>query len=206
MASAKSGPKVNEEWFIQMLSERGESKASLARHLGKNPSYTTLLLKGRRRFQMDTAEKIAQFLRVPVEAVLRHAGVRLRHSAENGGQVVCALVGAVDSDMNVRDGSVAGEVPGHAGLPHDAVAIRVQTAGTSADMMDGWLLFFQPSKGMEPAMVTRLCIADLADGKKIVGNLRRGYAPGTYNVVVPVRGMVENLEIVNATPILWIKP
>lgn len=206
MAGSKGGPKIDEQWFIEKLAERNESKASLARHLGKNPSYTTLLLKGRRRFQMDVAESVAAFLRVPVEEVLRHAGVRLRQSPGGDGPALCKLVGTVDENMRVQSEVQGGDVPGNPGLPLDTVAIRVQTAGTSADMMDGWLLYFQPSQGMDPALVTRLCIAELMDGDRIIGSLRRGYSLGTYNVVVPFVGMIENAQIVNATQIILIKP
>lgn len=203
MPKPKINPKMNGDWFVKKLAERDESNASLARYMNASPSKITLMFQGLRRFQMEDAEKIAQFLHAPIEDVLEHGGLRMKRDPSRPQSV--RLVGTVDARMAVKMTTQGAQVEGHASLPHDAVAVRVQTAGTQADDMDGWLLFFQPARGLDPALVHRLCIAELDDGARQLGVLRRGYEPGTFNLVSAGR-LTENLTIRSAMPILWIKP
>lgn len=195
--------KINRDWFKKRLADIGETQASLARFLDVDRSQVSLLLGGRRRFQMDTAEQVARFLKVPIEDVLENAGMKIKRRTEPNPRF--RLVGSVDHRMVVRDDKHGAEVEGHPALPIDTVALRFQTASSVLDWMDGWLAFFQPSRSMDPALVTQMCVAECSDGTRRVGNLRRGYASGTYNLVQG-GDTVENLEIAAANRILWIKP
>ncbi|MEK9754410.1 MAG: helix-turn-helix domain-containing protein [Rhodospirillaceae bacterium] len=195
--------KIDRAWFRDKLADKNESQAALARFLGIDPSNVSQLLNGRRRVHMDLAEKIASFLGVAPSEVLRAFGAKVPEPA--GAVVKFPLIGLVTPEMEIRENSPCAEVEGHAGLPADAVAVRAQTAGSFADWLDGWLLYFRP-RACAPPEVTRLCVAELADGSRRVGNLRRGYRPGTFNLVLGPGSMIENLRVMSSSPVLWIRP
>jgi DNA-binding XRE family transcriptional regulator len=195
--------KVDKKWFIDRLNERGESQASMARALGIDKSAMSLLLSGRRRLHAEMCDQIAGFLRLPVDDVLAAAGFSVRKPAASGN---IPLVGYVNAQFVVTMISDSGSVSGHPALSGGTVAVRVQTAGTDADWMDGWLLFFEPANGMAPQLITRLCIAELDNSQRRVGTLRRGYTDNTYNLMLPGGDMVENVTVRAATQLSWIKP
>jgi hypothetical protein len=195
--------KLDKTWFTARLADIEQSQGALARHMGMDPSAISLLLNGRRRIEPGRAEQIADFLRVPVADVLR-LGLGLK--VDRARAPLFPMVGTVNAQMLVTMDSPGARVEGSQALPADAVAVRLQTAGTQTDWLDGWLMFFQPARGMDPALVTRLCVAELADGSRRLGNLRRGYAEGVYNLVIGPGSMLENVTITSATPVLWIKP
>lgn len=195
--------KINKPWFIDQLSARNESQASMARFLGIHPSQMSLLLNGKRRLQMDMAERIARFLHVPVEDVIEQAGIKINRPT--GNDVSVRLVGSVDETMTVSPNARGDDSCMASGIPAAAVAVRARTAGTAADWMDGWTFFFEPANGVDPSLITELCVAEDVNGVRRIGNLRRGYSDGTYNMISPA-GRMENLNIKTATRILQIRP
>lgn len=194
---------INKPWFLDQLRARNETQASLARHLKVDRSQISLLLAGKRRLQMDMAERIANFLRVPVEEVIENAGIKINR--RSGSDVPVRLVGALDENMVVKPSAKGDESCVASGVPSGAVAVRARTAGTAIDWIDGWTFFFEPSSGVDPSLIAELCVAEDVNGVRRIGNLRRGYDEGTYNMVTPA-GRVENLFIKNATRVLQIRP
>ncbi len=49
-------------WLKEALKRSGKSKASLARHLKRDPSWVTLALNGKRRVTYDDAVAMADFI------------------------------------------------------------------------------------------------------------------------------------------------
>lgn len=136
--------KINKQWFLDRLQERGENQSTLARHLGVDKSAMSLLLNGRRRLHAEACDEIAAFLRVPVSDVLAAAGFKVETKQR---QADVDLVGSVNAQFVVSMNDTAAAVAGHSALMAGTVAVRVQTAGTDADWMDGWLLFFCAVQG-----------------------------------------------------------
>src|SRR6516225_3411199 len=60
-------------WFHQSLERIGATQADLARHLRLAPSAVSRMLKGERQMKQLETVQVASFLRVSLEAVLRHA-------------------------------------------------------------------------------------------------------------------------------------
>jgi transcriptional regulator with XRE-family HTH domain len=198
------GYNVNEEWFKAQLAARGSSQAELARFMARDPSAVSMMFKGKRRFQMKDAENIASFLQSPVEEVLKAAGIPLAEQIAEAVRV--RIVGVCNGEMlvNMQPTAVA-MIDGHRDLPRDSVAIRMQTLGSGASYMDGWVLFFSPSNAIDPSMVNQMCVIELVTGDRRIGQLQRGYQSYTYNVVLLGGGTLEDIEVKSANPITWIK-
>ena len=195
---------VNSDWFRAQLASRGSNQADLARFLGRDPSAVSLMLKGKRRFQMKDAEDIASYLQAPVEEVLKAAGIPLAEQKAEAVRV--KIVGTCNGEMlvDMRPSTVA-MIDGHRDLARDSVAIRMQTLGSAASYMDGWVLFFSPSNAIDPSMVNQMCVIELTTGDRRIGQLQRGYQSYTYNVVLLGGGTIQDIEIKSANPITWIK-
>ena len=195
---------VNSDWFRAQLASRGSNQADLARFLGRDPSAVSLMLKGKRRFQMKDAEDIASYLQAPVEEVLKAAGIPLAEQKADAVRV--KIVGTCNGEMlvDMRPTAVA-MIDGHRDLARDSVAIRMQTLGSAASYMDGWVLFFSPSNAIDPSMVNQMCVIELTTGDRRIGQLQRGYQSYTYNVVLLGGGTIQDIEIKSANPITWIK-
>jgi transcriptional regulator with XRE-family HTH domain len=198
------GDDVNKDWFQAQLRARGSSQAELARFLGKDPSALSLILAGKRRFQMPDAERIANYLQTPVEEVLSAAGIAVSKARIE--EVRVKIVGICNGEMlvNMRP-STASMIEGHRDLPRDSVAIRMQTLGSSASYMDGWILFFSPANSIDPSMVNQMCVIEMTNGDRRIGQLQQGYQSYTYNVVLMGGGTLEDIEVKSANPITWIK-
>lgn len=69
---------INGNWFRTKLTQKNRSQRGLAKHLKLDPGAITLMFNGKRRMQLDEAQKIASFLGEPVSDVLRAAGLPLR--------------------------------------------------------------------------------------------------------------------------------
>ena len=195
---------VNSDWFRAQLAARGSTQADLARFLGRDPSAVSLMLKGKRRFQMKDAEDIASYLQAPVEEVLKAAGIPIAEQKSEAVRV--KIVGTCNGEMlvDMRPSTVA-MIDGHRDLTRDSVAIRMQTLGSAASYMDGWVLFFSPSNAIDPSMVNQMCVIELTTGDRRIGQLQRGYQSYTYNVVLLGGGTIQDIEIKTACPITWIK-
>ena len=118
------GEDVNKDWFQAQLRARGSSQAELARFLGKDPSALSLILAGKRRFQMPDAERIANYLQTPVEEVLTAAGIAVSKARIE--EVRVKIVGICNGEMlvNMRP-SNASMIEGHRDLPRYSVAMRM---------------------------------------------------------------------------------
>jgi transcriptional regulator with XRE-family HTH domain len=65
---------MDANWFQQALDRADASQADLARHLRLAPSAVSRMLKGERQMKLLEAVQVADFLGVPQEEVLHHAG------------------------------------------------------------------------------------------------------------------------------------
>lgn len=167
--------KVNEDWFKEQLVLKRLSQRKLARHLGLDPSAITLTLKGKRRMQMDEAANIAVFLGVPVEEVLKNAGLTLGKPISNPVRIVGSVsyanrIELIDTDDVVESPPM---------MPAETVAL---TVGDPDSLLYGSLLFYKPESEINPDAIGRLSIVKLRSGKSILARIDRGIRPGFYNL------------------------
>lgn len=186
---------VDTGWFQGMLIDKGLSQRQLARAIGLDPSAVSLMLRGKRKMDVQEAGVVAKALGVSVDEVLRHAGVAVERG-EGPGR--CAVVGWVDDQGLVHDESL-GVVDG----PRDTglVCLRVQ----AREVMDGWLLFYREISGVSLEAVGRLCVVGLEDGRKLLRPVRRGYGQGEFVLGGWWNERSGSVRLVSAAPVLWMR-
>lgn len=192
---------INTAWFRDKLAEKELSQRGLAKLMGLDSAAVSLMLRGKREMRIAEAAMMASILGVSTEEVIQHVG-----PAKDSPSPV-PIIGTVNGGGKIRWADALGEVPRPVGdLPLKCAAIQCRTAGTALDYMDRWMLFIpQPhdTGDVRPECVDRLSIVRPAGGDSILAQVRRGYAPGRWNLNGPVV-RAEETEIEYAAPILLI--
>lgn len=67
---------IDTQWFRGVLADRQISQRQLAFKMEMDPASMSLMFRGKRRMKFEDAEKLSKFLRVRVDEILYHAGVR----------------------------------------------------------------------------------------------------------------------------------
>ena len=78
---------IDTGWFKGLLADRQISQRQLAFRMDMDPASMSLMLRGKRKMKFDEAEKLSKFLRVRVDEVLYHAGVRGLGPGESPGLI-----------------------------------------------------------------------------------------------------------------------
>ena len=192
-------------WFTETLAGKKLSQRGLAKLLGCDPSSVNRLVHGQRAMRLDEAEKLAPLLGVPTYEIIKRAGVKL---ADPSGVTTTHLVGHIDGagEAHIDWRARTVQVETLPDLPRSAVAVQYRTAMTGLDAIDGWTVYVEPPTGRVDNALGRLSLVTLESGITIVGFLRRGYAPGTYNVTNFVPPQLENVGVKWATPVLLLRP
>ncbi|MGF7213615.1 transcriptional regulator with XRE-family HTH domain [Skermanella aerolata] len=153
------------------------SQRKLARFLELDPSAITLTLNGKRRMQLDEASRIATFLGVPVEEVLKNAGLALEQNQPR----LVALYGAVNpsSQIEIFDDRTTVEAPPN--LPSTVVAVVVLDHDS---LIHRALAYFLLEDSINPGAIGRLSIARLRDGRMFFSRIEPGSRPGLYSLKV----------------------
>lgn len=195
---------MDTRWFKQRLDDRQLSQRGLARLIGCDAASVNRLVHGQRPLRFDEAEKLAPLLGVPVQEVIQRAGVDLGDAAGAMTHLVGYIDGAGEAHIDWRNREVA--IDTLPDLPRSAVAVQYRTAMTSLDAIDGWTLYVEPPNGKVDHSLGRLSLVNLESEMTVVGFLRRGYQPGTYNVTNFIPPQLENINVRWATPVLLLRP
>ena len=192
---------INTEWFRDKLAEKQLSQRGLAKLMGLDAAAISLMLRGKREMRIAEAALIANFLGVSTEEVIAHVGPAKHEPSP------VPIIGIINGNGRVQWRDSLGEVPRPVGeLPINVAAIQCRTAGTNLDYMDRWVLFIpEPHDDgqVRAECIDRLSIVRPTGGDSVLAQVRRGYAPGKWNL----RGPVVNAEetgLEYAAPILLI--
>ncbi|MDY0884509.1 helix-turn-helix domain-containing protein [Dongia soli] len=209
---------INDQFFRDALQTAGKSQREMARFMELDPSAITLMFQGRRAMQLTEAQQIAHFLGLAVEDVLRNAGLELSQAAGTGNGISesgtaasfagpIPLIGTVDGSGEIRQDGKAPkqQVDAPSRLPQGAVAIRAIGDVFRPVLMRGSLLYFKPSETVEPSAIGRLSVVRLGNKKLILGHVAPGFDFDRYTLT-DGNGEKENIALLSATPVLWIKP
>lgn len=197
--------KPNASWFKQMLADRAISQRRLAAELNVDPAAVSHMFAGKRKVQLQEAEKMATLLKAPLDQVLSNLGV----DPVAGAQATALLVGWIDAQGEVHESTNGhrSRVQAPTGLPERSYALRYQTAGTASAVRDGWILFYEQKDRIDASLLGLLCVCETVEGLRFVRAPSRGYKPGTFNLVGSMPGFqtLENISLKSTSPVLWMK-
>ncbi len=183
---------VNKGYFTDLFRDRKLSQREVARRIGVWPGGLSLTMDGKRALKMDEAVKLARVLSVPLAEVLANAGIR-----EAQGTIrYCDIIGHV-GDLYVTTPVPPDSVerlPIPEGLPDEVVAVQYHTSDTPSAFSDGWVTFL--GEEMDPTQLLGMFSLVAIEGTGwVLGTIRRGYTPGTYNIFPPGREAQKNVRL-----------
>lgn len=186
---------VNKAFFDDLLVSKSMSLRQLAKRMDILPSQLSLTFSGKRRMQMAEAVRISQLLGAPLNEVMASAGI-VEATARR-----CKVVGVLNGDgfISEVDKDSIERVMMPDGMPAEVVAVQARTAESPLAYMDGWVMFCNGEHAPEE-MLDRFCSVKLTDGRQLLGTIRRGYSPGTFNVSGNVPLL--NQRVTVASPVL----
>lgn len=197
--------KIDTNWFNAKLADLQLSQRQLAKKMGMDPSAISLMFRGRREMRMTEAADIASLIGVPVADVLQHAGLPVAPATVR----MVPIVGYIDGEGEVHADwdREADQVAAPSDAPKHTVALQYKTAMSRLELVDGWVVFTTPPSGnIAPEAIGRLCCVKIRNGVTLIRHLRRGYKPGTYNLLAPFGAVsVDNIDVEWATPVLGIR-
>jgi hypothetical protein len=86
------------------------------------------------------------------------------------------------------------------------VAVIAKSTGGPYFVVDGWTYFIAPPAPPGPDVIGRYCVVGLPGGQSVLRFVRRGYKPGTVNLVSLVGASLENASPEWVSPVLLIRP
>lgn len=185
---------VNKPYFHDLFRDRKMSQREVARRIGVWPGGLSLTMDGKRAMKMDEAVKLARLLSVPLTEVLANAGIKeaqgtIRYSSIIGHVGDGYVVVPVPPDTIER-------VPIPEALADHVVAVQYRTYETPISHSDGWLTFLDEEQ--DPSALLGMFSLVAVEGEGwVMGTIRRGYAPGTYNIFTP------NMQAPQTGRIIW---
>lgn len=188
-------------WFKDRLAEKKLSQRGLAKLLGVDAAAVSLMLRGLREMKIDEAKQIAVILGVSVEEVLAHVSMPITPRAQP-----VPIIGYINGNSRVEWGENLGTVPRPTGtLPLNVAAIQIRAPEGAMSFMDRWLLFvpYPLPEGVSAECIDRMSVVCSPGGECNLALVKRGYAPGRWNLRGPAVNADET-ELRSATPVLLI--
>lgn len=183
---------VNKGYFTDLFRDRKMSMREVARRIEVWPGGLSLTLDGKRAMKMEEAVRMARLLSVPLAELLVAAGI----DQASGTARYCDIIGHV-GDAYVTE-PVPGDMIERMAIPEcvddDVVAVQYHTADTPAAYADGWVTFLGPK--LDPdKLLGMFALVSVEDSGWLLGQVRRGYTPGTYNVFPPTKENHKNVRL-----------
>ena len=197
---------IDRDWFKDELKHQSKTSQQLAKYLGLDPSAVARLWSGDRRLLPDEAIKMSEFLGHPLDVILDKAGLPVGSIMPNK---FIKTTGVINRSCVVRPLSRkrdAVPVPLPPGISLTAQALMFDTTGTALEYADRWVFYYVAEIGFSPEALNRLCILDIKDGPTMLAVVKKGDRRGLYRVFdFSGKEEKEQKQIVNASPILWIR-
>lgn len=189
---------INTDWFKNLMADRRLSQRELAKKIGIDHSALSLALRGKRQMKMTEAADLARLLGVPVAEVMENAGIQ-------SDTRTVPMRGFVDGHGEMHTEETDERVPSPNAMALGSFALQCRTASSPMDHMDGWILFVTKPVGHVPAdAIGKFCLCRLKDGVHVIGQLKRGYKRGRYNIV-SAGVQINDAELEWAAPITHIE-
>lgn len=155
----------------------------------------------------EMLKAIADFAQTTVEHLM---GTEELSSALSNTIPVVGYVGAGAAiipydDFSKGDGLAQIERPSF--IKGRAVAVEVSGDSLLPVAEDGWRLVYAGEQTLdEGAVLNKLCVVKLVDGRALVKRVMRGSQPGRFHLVSTNAPMIEDAELVWAAPVKAIIP
>lgn len=178
--------------------ERRLGQEQLAIMMGTTRSQYIKLEKGERRLSDVWIARAAAALGVDAGALVTNTkGVPLVGYVGAGGQAI------MYADLDNQTELVAR--PPDAGDKTVAAIVRGDSMSGVAD--DGDLIYWEDEPNIPTeAMIGKLCVVGLADGRILVKRLLRGSRPGLWHLLSTNQTPIEDCEVAWASRVTWVKP
>lgn len=156
------------------------------------PAALSRSLDDKRKMQMEEAVQLARILSVPLAEVLVNAGIEEAVVTSRR----CSIIGHVHEGAEVEQvpEGVIERVSIPDGIADDVVAIQNHTSETPAAYADGWITYLGPKMDATDCL-GMYSLVSVEGGGWMLGTIRRGYSPGTFNVFKPLRDQLKNVRI-----------
>jgi hypothetical protein len=192
---------MNTQWFRDRLKDKKISQRGLAKLLEIDPAAASLMLRDMRKMTSHEAHQIAQILGLPLNEIMRQAGIEV---IDDVSRVPITSFMDEEGNVSLMAARTYDTVVGPADCPSGTYAIQVRSPAT---VKDGWLLFVSPTQGPSAEFIDKLCSTATAEGKQLVGVVRRGYRRETHNLILwPSNNVASDVNVVWSSNVLWIKP
>lgn len=168
---------IDNAWIREGLKGAGKTKSGLAQAMSVPNSAVTSLVQNKRSVRVHELPRIIEYL-----------GIRPPSSAIPVGVRSVPLLGYVGAGAQAHyyaegDGLSGEEVDAPDGATESTVAVEVRGESLGA-LFDRWLVFYDDVRDPpSSAMLGRLCVVGLADGRILVKKLQRGQLPGHFNLI-----------------------
>ena len=198
--------KIDDKWMRLMIDRSGHSLRSFAGAVGIDPSAFLRTLKGKRRLQLDEAQRMAGVMGVDVSDVLAHAGVKLRVPGTNGATAkVVAKAGPapIGGRVDAADGSVV-FAPTKASASAQIVALAI----VGDPFLEGWRVLCEPGEVLAtPGAGVDAGIVQTKGGKLLLRKVRPAFAKGRYDLgpVFGFGGRENDVEVVGVIPVVGLE-
>lgn len=192
---------MNTQWFKGKLQDKQLSQRKLAKMLDIDPAALSLMLRGKRRMNNHEAYQLSTLLGVPLNEVLRQAGIDVAEDVHR-----CPVAAHVNERgiVTLMPPGTHDDTLGPADCPVGTYAVQMRS---HASVTDGWLLFVAPAQLPAATNIDQLCMTAVADGRQLLGIIRRGYRRDTHNLVLwPSMEVMDDASIIWSSTVLWIRP
>ena len=192
---------IDTQWFKGKLQDKALSQRKLAKMLEMDPAALSLMLRGKRQMTNHEAYQLSTLLGVSVNEVLRHAGIEVQEDVRQ-----CPIAAFVNErgQVTLMPPGTHDTVLGPADCPVGTYAVQMRS---HSSITDGWLLYVNPAQLPAPLNIDQLCMTAVADGRQLLGIIRRGYRRETHNLVLwPSMETIDDASIVWSSTVLWIRP
>lgn len=193
------GRKVDRKWFDDRLVDKGLSMRGLANRIGMSPSSLMRRLEGKYDFEVAEINAIATLLGVSATEAARRADMALSPDKTKQLRVTGRVNEANEVEQGVPVDYRFAERPTE--YPDNGVALFYPIMN--------WVLYYQPTKKLEPDAVGRFAVIGMSDGTVRCGVLSKSIEKGRWNVEPPPCGsngpVIRSVTVAWASPIDWIK-
>lgn len=191
--------------FREWMTAKNLTAAEVARRATIPPTTLYSFLDGKSQsLKGATEQKIASAFGIPVE-VLFTSGSDLRREVGVWGKIgagaeVYPLSDYTDAPMY--------EVTLPPGLDPDDEYVGFEIEGFSMPPAEpGWVVIFRRVESEVEDLVNSPCLIDTEDGRRLFKRLRRGYAPGRYNLESwDGSPLIEDVHVLRALPFASLTP